>query len=105
MVEAGVFGGELFVDFFQFEIVFYGVVPLAERAGPVARDAHKSRFMVFVVTEKKGKGSDLQHQKKQEVGVFSDEEKNIAHRWYDLLSVTWIYILAHHKRIPVIILQ
>jgi hypothetical protein len=35
--------------------------------------------MIFIVPEKKSKRGNLQHQKEKEIGILSDEEKNVTH--------------------------
>jgi hypothetical protein len=42
--------------------------------------------MVFIVPEEKRERDELQHQEKKEVGILSDEEKNIAHSWVMFLK-------------------
>jgi len=36
--------------------------------------------MEFIITEKKRKRNNLQHQEEEEIEIPSDEEKNITHR-------------------------
>jgi hypothetical protein len=69
------------------EIIIDVAVFFIELAGEITCNVHESCFVKFVVTEKKGKRQNLQHQEEEEVEVSSDEKKDIAHGLYFLRRV------------------
>ena len=63
----------------KIEVVLNIIVARIEEARSFIGNAHKSRFMKFVIAKKKGQRYYLCYDKKQEVKISPDEEEDVTH--------------------------
>jgi hypothetical protein len=79
VAQSFIFFYQLFIGFFEPEIIRYAIVFFIDLSGYFIGYAHKNAFVKAVVAEECIEADTLEQQEEEQIRVFSDEEKYIGH--------------------------